>query len=124
LFTKALGVGIIGWFGAASLIKYARFAEPETRWSDPALFAIAIPIGSSVAFLPRFLKIAPKESFIFVSLVTATAITLDGFFSVTVPWIYTFQQKTPLEALAMIAFGGGFGLFASYLISVLGTYGF
>ena len=121
---KSIAIGTGAWFAAAQYIKYTGVAEPSTRLSNLALFGQAFPVGISAILLPKVLGVPAKDCFEVISLATAAALILDGLATVMFPFLYTYQKSTPIEALAAIAFGGGWGIFASYIVTARRSYGF
>ena len=124
VFYKSMGLGIGGWFCAAQFVKFTGMADSATRWSNIALYGVSLPIGGGIIFATKLLGIPAKDAFRSISLGTAIALILDGLATVLVPRLYTYEQRTPIEALAAIAYGSGWGIFAGYYVTSKGSYGF
>lgn len=124
MFGKSIAIGITGWFAAAQFVKHTGLADPSTRWSDLSIYLVGAPIGTSFVVALRLLGIPPKDCFASISIGTATALILDGVATNLWPSLYTYQKKTPIEALSIIAYGAGCGMFAGYYVTKFGSYGF
>jgi hypothetical protein len=121
---KSIAFGVVGWYSAAQFVKYTGIAEPSTKWSSHSMFALSMPVGMSAVLAGKLLSVPPKDVFCFVSIGTAVALILDGLATVYTPFLYTFQKRTPVEALSAIAFGAGWGILAAYYVTKTGKYPF
>jgi hypothetical protein len=124
MFIKSSVLGVAAWFAAAQFVKFAGFAEPNTKWENHNIFAVSVPVGVGAIFLSRAIGVPASGCFANISIATGVALILDGLATVYAPFLYSYQKKTPLESLSAIAFGGGCGILAAYLVTKLGKYPF
>jgi hypothetical protein len=119
MLQKSFFLGTAGWFSAAAFVKYSGMPY----WPLHMQYLTSFGLGAGFIFSFKVFGVPARSAFTVCSLATAVALVLDGAASVLVPYLYSFNDKTPLEALAGICFGAGCGILTSYAITYFDSYG-
>ena len=118
------GVGAGVWLGAAIAL---RLLEPFALIGQGALLQAAAAVGTlavlagAVLTVRRVLAIPRPRLFEAVSVMTMTALLLDGLAFSFAPWLYGTGADHRLAAAALVMWGGGAGMLVAWWLGGQGA---
>jgi hypothetical protein len=114
-FSIAYGAGL--WFGAAMLVKALGPLGLLSGWSLAIGFVLLFPVTIPAVVLTQKVVGPSRERLLAaVSLITATALCLDGIGFGFFPGLYGAEPGHVIGGASLILFGGGVGLILALLM--------